>query len=140
MEDSQLGVRQHMSSFDSADSSQTAVAARTLSAIVAHSACLETVRRGDLRSGDWVVITTKNSVYLLCVLGTDNYSVSGGWFDQKSLSPTPVAVNGCTWGGSAINHDIVAAPGLFLEFANRVMTTRIQHVRVYRTGKGQPIN
>ena len=105
-----------------------------------HSACLETVRRGDLRSGDWVVVTTKNSVYLLCVLGEDHYSVSGGWFDQKSLSPTPVAVNGCTWGGSAINHDIVAAPGLFLEFANRVMTTRIQHVRVYRAGKGQPVN
>ena len=37
---------------------------------------------------------------------------------------------GCTWGGSAIKEDIVAARGLFLEFGNHVITTRIQNVRV----------
>ena len=36
------------------------------------------------------------------------------------------------WGGSAIKHDIVAACGLFLEFGNWVITTRIQKIRVIR--------
>jgi hypothetical protein len=42
-------------------------------------------------------------------------------------------VNGCTWGGSAIKSDILAAPGLFLEFGNRVRTTRIQQVNLFRS-------
>jgi hypothetical protein len=38
--------------------------------------------------------------------------------------------NGCTWGGSAIKQDIVAALGLRLEFGNSVRTARIREVRV----------
>ncbi len=37
-----------------------------------------------------------------------------------------------TWGGSAIKQDIIAAPGLRLEFGNRVLTTPIRHVRLIR--------
>ncbi|MFQ5695971.1 MAG: hypothetical protein ACE5HB_08280, partial [Terriglobia bacterium] len=85
-----------------------------------------------LRSGDWVLVTTKNSLYSICVLERDLYSVSGGWFDREGDSPQRVAINGCTWGGRALKHDIVAAPGLFLEFGNQVLTTRIQSVRVIR--------
>jgi len=48
------------------------------------------------------------------------------------LSPTMVTINGCTFGGSVIRHDVVAARGLFLEFGNKVSTTRIQDVRVVR--------
>jgi hypothetical protein len=58
--------------------------------------------------------------------------VSGGWFDKNSDGPLTVAVNGCTYGGSLIRHDVVAAPGLFLEFGNSVSTTRICDVRVIR--------
>ncbi len=111
---------------------------RTLVAIVAQTSGLEAVRKRDLRSGDWVLITTKNSVYSICVLGGDLYSVSGGWFDREGVSPQKTTINGCTWGGSAINLDLVAAPGLFLEFGNQVMTTRIQHVRVIRREDQQP--
>ena len=78
-------------------------------------------------------VTTRNSVYWIWVLQEDLYSVSGGWFDLKGLSPYKTGINGCTWGGSAIKHDIVAAPGLFLEFGNWVTTTRIQHIRVIRS-------
>jgi hypothetical protein len=39
-----------------------------------------------------------------------------------------VRINGCTWGGRAICEEIIAAPGLFLEFANGVTTTRIKSV------------
>lgn len=111
-----------------------ALAARTLGAIVDHSQQLDTVHKRDLGAGDLVVVSTKNSTYSICFVGEDLYAVSGGWFDRQSTAPLTVAVNGCTWGGSAIKSDILAAPGLFLEFGNRVRTTRIQRVQVYRGG------
>ena len=96
--------------------SRDAVEARTLGAIVDHSMSLATVRKADLGYGDWIVVLTKNSTYSICFLGDDLYAVSGGWFDRQTEAPLTVAVNGCTWGGSAIKSDILAAPGLFLEF------------------------
>ncbi len=111
---------------------------RTLVAIVAQTSGLEAVRKRDLLCGDWVLVTTKNSVYSICVMGDDSYSVSGGWFDREGVSPQKTTINGCTWGGSAIKNDIVAALGLFLEFGNQVLTTRIQHVRVIRCEEQQP--
>ena len=59
-------------------------------------------------------------------------NVVHGWFDRHGDGPSVVTVNGCTYGGSLIRHDVVAAPGLFLEFGNRVSTTRIREVRVAR--------
>jgi hypothetical protein len=109
--------------------------ARTLGSIVEHVNALDSVRKGDLESGDWVVVTTKNSRYTICFLGSEIYAISGGWFDLQQVSPVQLSINGCTWGGSAIKHDILAARGLFLEFGNRVRTTRIQKVQVYRSGE-----
>ena len=106
--------------------------AQSLQSIVDEAHALEAVHKTELSSGDWVFVTTKNSTYAICALGDGSYSVSGGWFDRKGLSPQKVTINGCTWGGSAIKHDIVAACGLFLEFGNRVVTTRIRQVRVVR--------
>lgn len=108
------------------------VSARTLEAIVRQSGRSDLVWKKDLGFGDWVLITTKNSTYFICVLGNDLYSVSGGWFDREGISPLKTTINGCTWGGSAIKHDIVAGQGLFLEFGNRILTTRIQSVHVIR--------
>jgi len=111
----------------------------TLQARVADARDLpDSVRKQDLEQGDWVLVTTKNSIYAICALGDDRYSVSGGWFDRKGVSPTTTGINGCTWGGSAIKHDIVAAPGLFLEFGNKVLTTRIRDVRVVRASSHRP--
>lgn len=107
-------------------------AIRNLERMVEQSAQLEAVRKAELRSGDWVLVTTKNSLYSICALGDGTYSVSGGWFDREGLSPARTTINGCTWGGNAIKIDIVAARGLFLEFGNRLITTRIQDVRVIR--------
>jgi len=59
-------------------------------------------------------------------------AVPGGWFDKQKVSPMTVGINGCTYGGSVIRHDVVAAPGLFLEFANNVSTTRIKEARIVR--------
>jgi hypothetical protein len=99
---------------------------------VEHARSLEEVRKDELRSGDRVLITTRNSQYTIMVLGDGEYWVWGGWFDRRGISPCRVTINGCTWGGSAIKHDILVARGLFLEFGNRVLTTRIQNVSVIR--------
>ena len=108
------------------------VRALTLSAIAEHAKWDAAVRRRDLSAGDRVMVTTKNSVYSIWVLGGDQYAVCGGWFDQHGLSPATIKINGCTYGQSAIRHDVVASPGLFLEFGNNVQTTRIQQVHVER--------
>jgi hypothetical protein len=93
---------------------------------------LEAVRKNDLLNGDSVLVRTKNSVYAIRALGKGLYKVSGGWFDRHGGSGQVVTINGCTWGGSAIKQDIVAARGLYLEFGNRVVTTRIRDIMVIR--------
>jgi hypothetical protein len=43
-----------------------------------------------------------------------------------------LGIAGCTWGGSAIKIDIVAACGLCLEFTNRLTTSPIQKIFLFR--------
>ncbi len=107
------------------------------------AACTEAdgVDRAAVGWGDRVDVATRNSLYRLWCVGENRFVVTGGWFDRQDSGRGPgcaparavVAVNGCTWGGSAIRSDLVAAPGFFLEFANGVRTTRIQSVRHVRT-------
>jgi hypothetical protein len=104
--------------------------AQTLAARVQEARSLETVRKKDLRAGDRVLVTTRNSLYVIWVIDEGVYRVSGGWFDRQRMSPQRMGINGCTWGGSAIKQDILAACGLRLEFGNTVLTTRIREVRV----------
>ena len=106
--------------------------AQTLEAITDHARSLEVVRKDDLRSGDLVIVGTRNSLYTIWALSGRHFWVWGGWFDRQGTSPQRVSINGCTWGGSAIKLDIIAAPGLLLEFGNRVLTTPIRHVRLIR--------
>ena len=107
-------------------------AAYTLDTFVERLAGLESVRRGDVARGDAVVVLTRNSTYSLSPAGDGTFWISGGWFDHRRLSPARLPINGCTGGGSAIQQDVVAAPGLFLEFGNGVLTTRIREVRLLR--------
>ena len=111
--------------------------ARTLDSITRHAEGLPAVRRKELQRGDWILVTTSNSTYVICVLGDDQFSVTGGWFDKHGLSPMHTTIVGCTWGGSAVKLDIVAACGLRLEFGNRVVTSRIMKVHVYQSPEGQ---
>lgn len=105
--------------------------ARTLSGIARYVERLPVTRTGDLAPGDCVIVSTRNSVYRLQSLGGNVFRVTGGWFDRNPDART-VTVNGCTFGGTVICTDIVAANGLFLEFGNHVSTTRIRDVRVLR--------
>jgi hypothetical protein len=106
----------------------------SLDKIVDGAVQLKQVRKEELRFGDLVLITTRNSDYAISVLENDLYVVSGGWFAKKGRSPMKVAITGCTWGGSIIKVDTLAACGLRMEFSNRVITTTIRRVRVIRGG------
>lgn len=87
------------------------------------------VRRGDLESGDRVIVSTKNSVYSLTARTDGSFDVSGGWFEREGQSSARVEVLGCTAGGHALFTEHIAAPGLFMEFADGLRTTRIRTVR-----------
>ncbi|MDZ7264241.1 MAG: hypothetical protein ONB16_06620 [candidate division KSB1 bacterium] len=100
----------------------------SLNNILSLAAQLKEVRKADLKSGDLLFIKTQNSIYAITVLGQASYRVVGGWFDKHGLSPLTVHINGCTWGGSIIKVDIVAACGLCLEFSNGVVTSPIQKI------------
>ena len=106
--------------------------AETLATRVKQARSLEVLRKKDLRAGDRVLVTTRNSLYKIWVLSVGVYRVSGGWFDLQHISPQRMAINGCTWGGSAIKQDILAARGLHLEFGNTVLTSRIQQIHLIR--------
>jgi len=90
------------------------------------------IRKSDVRFGDMVIVTTVNSVYYLYALANGEFIVTGGWFEQHGLPSGKTTINGCTWGGSVIKHDIIAACGLHLEFGNHVVTSSIKHVRHIR--------
>ncbi|MFQ5648977.1 MAG: hypothetical protein ACE5IY_03465 [bacterium] len=91
---------------------------------------LQEIRKSDLSIGDRVVLQTINTTYSIRVVKDDIYLVSGGWFDQNRLSPMKTTIVGCTWGGSAVKQDLVAACGLCVEFGNQVVTTPIQRICV----------
>ncbi len=93
---------------------------------------LKQVYKSDLQAGDTLLINTHNSCYSVKVLDNGYYLVSGGWFDLHQLSPLETTIAGCTWGGSIIKADIVAACGLCLEFGNRVITSAIQKIVVIK--------
>jgi len=118
---------------------ETSIGFRTLQSRLERELPKEIVRKKDLHTGDLVVVRTKNSTYSIYVMDNEQYLVSGGWFDRKGVSPRAVEINGCTWGGTAIKQDIVAGRGLFLEFGNQVVTTRIEDFRIVRADSLSPI-
>jgi hypothetical protein len=108
--------------------------ARELASLAQSAEQISGVRRRDLAPGDRLVVATRNSFYALTATVGGTFEVAGGWFDRHGHAPSELAVAGCSAGGSALLADLVAAPGLFLEFANGVRTTRIRHVRHLRPG------
>ena len=111
-----------------------------LDEVVAESQTLEAIQKVDVRKGDCLFVTTKNSTYTLWALCDGLFWVWGGWFERHGACPQLVSVNGCTWGGSIIKQDIVAAIGLRMEFGNRVRTTEILDIRMVRAQVGNSLN
>jgi hypothetical protein len=102
----------------------------TLASIIRSTDHLHEVRKSSLGFGDWIFVKTVKSLYRIRALGGGLYEVSGGWFDKKGLSPAHLRISGCTWGGSAIKIDLIAACGLRIEFGNRLITSPIQKIFV----------
>lgn len=135
---------------------------QSLDRLASAAAVVEGVRVGDLEPGDCLFVKTRNSLYALRMNADGTFDAEGGWFsrqgstgsasDSGTSSPDPASsatpglsaeaspaktgrrrrVLGCTWGGSALMTRMIAAPGMFLEFDNRVRTTRIREVRHLR--------
>jgi hypothetical protein len=91
---------------------------------------LKEVPRSRLHAGDLVYVKTCNSEYSIRVETDGLFTVSGGWFDLRGKSPARTTIKGCTWGGSVIKVDIIAACGLRIEFGNRLITSPIQKIFV----------
>jgi len=87
------------------------------------------VRRRDIERGDRIIVSTKNSVYSLIARVDGSFEVSGGWFERQGEGTVSVEILGCTAGGHALFTDHIAAPGLFIEFADGLRTTRIRTVQ-----------
>jgi hypothetical protein len=99
--------------------------------IVDESDNLYQVKKNEIHPGDKVILKTVNSVYNITVEKDGKYTVSGGWFDKQNLSPVKTSILGCTWGGSIIKTDIIAACGLHLEFANKLITSKIIKIFIF---------
>ena len=108
--------------------------AYSLDALVKHSQQLPHLRKVDVKAGDRLLVKTCNSVYSILITDDGGCLVTGGWFDRKGLSPMKTRIAGCTWGGSTIKIDVVAACGLCLEFDNRLVTTSIRRIFVLPSG------
>jgi len=106
----------------------------TLSALVDHAGHLRGLRKTDLLPGDTALIRTWNSVYMVRAVGDGTYVVSGGWFERKGKTNVRMAITGCTWGGSSIKTDVIAACGLCMEFSNRLITSPVRSYIVLRNG------
>ena len=104
----------------------------SLESLATSASSVEGVRADDVRPGDWVIVRTRNSTYSLLANDDGTFDATGGWFSREEQSGARLRVAGCTWGGSALLTRMIAAPGMFLEFANNVRTTRIREVRVLR--------
>ena len=107
---------------------------QNLSTLVDMSDALKQIPKANLHKGDCLLVQTTNSTYTMRALGDESFLISGGWFDRKGKSPMKVRINGCTWGGSVIKMDVVAACGLCLEFGNRVVTSPIQKIIMLSNG------
>jgi hypothetical protein len=116
---------------------------QSLDRLASAAAVVDGVRAGDVEPGDCVLVWTRNSIYSLRVNADGTFDAEGGWFARQEASGSPAGASakagsglriaGCTWGGSALLTRMIAAPGMFLEFGNRVRTTRIREVRHLRS-------
>lgn len=105
----------------------------SLSRIIEIIPGIRQIEKNDLKSGDQVFIFTGNSVYDIKKVDEKIYRVSGGWFDQNNISPCKISIRGCTWGGSIIHINLLAAIGLSIEFNNNLVTSPVSKIVVFKS-------
>lgn len=97
-----------------------------LSTLVAEAGTVKHIHKQDVHAGDRLYILTANSTYHVRMAEGGWCEVSGGWFDRTGVAPFKTRIAGCTWGGSMLMVDVVAACGLCVEFGNRVVTSPVR--------------
>jgi hypothetical protein len=110
----------------------------SLGALAAAACSLEGIRRAEVAPGDRLVVATRNSIYSLVAREDGTFVVSGGRYAREGLGEPTLVVHGCTVGGRALFTGIVAGPGLFLEFGDGTVTTRIRSVRRFAASPTRP--
>jgi hypothetical protein len=105
-----------------------------LNTIVQNSDKIKHISKDNLGEQDYLIVKTSNSLYTIKKVDEKLYEISGGWFDKKGLSPSKMIIRGCTWGGSVIHINMLAACGLCLEFGNNVITSPVNQIIVIRGG------
>jgi hypothetical protein len=109
------------------------VKGHSLDKIVEYSNRVRKIYKSDLNQGDFLIIQTLNSIYTILVQEKGYYLVSGGWFAEHGISPSRIKITGCSWGASIININILAACGLCLEFENRLVTSQIKNIGLFKS-------
>lgn len=104
----------------------------SLSLCVEQAGAVMCINKQDVQIGDRLFIVTENSLYHVRVEADGWCDVSGGWFDRNGIAPLRTKVVGCSWGGSALMVDALAACGLCVEFGNRVVTSPVRRLILLR--------
>ena len=105
----------------------------SLSKIIDSIPNIKNLQKDELKTGDQVFIFTGNSVYEIKKLDNSQFLISGGWFDSNNVSPCKISIRGCTWGGSIIHINLVAAIGLSIEFNNNLITSPVSRIVVFKS-------
>ena len=103
-----------------------------LNRVVEYSEEIKHISKDHFNQWDCLLVRTQNSLYTIRQTDEQLYEVSGGWFDKQGLSPTKMIIRGCTWGGSIIHINLLAACGLCLEFGNNVITSPVIQIVVIK--------
>ena len=78
------------------------------------------------------MIETLGSTYVVQIVDEGSCVVTGGWFDRNGSSPHRTRVVGATLGGSAVAMNLLAACGMRVEFGNRVITSTVRRLVVFK--------
>lgn len=94
---------------------------------------LKHISKDSFSLWDFLIVKTQNSLYTIRKVEDKYFEVSGGWFDKKGLSPSRLMIRGCSWGGSILHINMLAACGLCMEFGNNLITSPVHQIVVIKT-------
>ena len=100
--------------------------------IVKGSDKLKHVSKASFNLWACLFVKTQNSSYTIRKVDDKYFEVCGGWFDRKGLSPSRLMIRGCTYGGSALHINMLAACGLRMEFGNNLITSPVNQLIVIK--------
>ncbi len=103
-----------------------------LDKIVQSTEKLKHVSKASFNLWDYLFVKTRNSLYTIRKIEDTYFEVSGGWFDKKGLSPSRLMIRGCSYGGSTLHINMLAACGLRMEFGNNLITSPVNQIIVIK--------